>query len=91
MVNEELTADLPWTSSGGKQVFVCSGPSEEGGMSNVVKTNQITLNLSKTKTSLVLEEPGFVDVRWSFFLRVTVKDTHAKKKTKSCHPATAAA
>lgn len=26
MVDEELTADLPWTSGGSKEVFVCSGP-----------------------------------------------------------------
>lgn len=29
MVDEELTADLPWTSGGGKEVFVCSGPPGE--------------------------------------------------------------
>lgn len=33
MVDEELTADLPWTSGGGKEVFVCSGPPEEEEMS----------------------------------------------------------
>lgn len=90
MVNEELTADLSRTSSGGKEVFVCSRPPEEAEVSNVVETNQITLNLSRTETSFVLEEPGFVDVRWSFFLRVTVKNTHRHKKNQ-CHPATAAA
>lgn len=37
MVNEELTADLPWTSSGGKEVLVCSGPPEEEEVSNGVK------------------------------------------------------
>lgn len=45
MVNKELTADLPWTSSGGKEAFVCSGPPDEGG--KVSKSHQKNLDYGK--------------------------------------------
>lgn len=88
VVDEQLTADLSWTSGGGEEVFIGSGPPEDEKMALNVKNQNHTLNKNilfnpslncqvwqhMTNTLYLLEQASFIDVGWSFFLGVAAKN-----------------